>query len=201
MSLHQFSRILLWGLTCGVTIGLADSELERTLEVGDRVRYRVVEDEQPAVELSITNTGALELPFYGPIKAAGQTPSQLKQEIKVALEETLYRTATVYLDVLEYRPGSLNRGRVHLSGQVKSVGVMEIDLDRRNTLGRVLLAAGGLTDFADKRNVRIIRQTQDGQTETITVDLREVLEKGNLGSDVELRDGDFIIVNEKLINW
>jgi protein involved in polysaccharide export with SLBB domain len=174
---------------------------DRKLGVGDRVRYRVVEDQEPVSEIVVGNTGALEVPFHGPVQAVGKTPAQLKGEIKEALEKELYISATVILNVIEYRLGTLNRGRVHLSGQVKSVGAVEIDLDLKNMLGRVLLTAGGLTDFADKKSVRIIRQNSDGDNITITVDLREVLDKGNLDSDVELRDGDFVIVNEKLINW
>lgn len=175
--------------------------LDRNLGVGDRIRYRVIEDDEPISEILVGNTGALEIPFYGPIQAVGKTPEALKAEIKEALEKELYVTATVVLNVIEYRLGTLNRGRVHLSGQVKSIGAVEIDLDRKNMLGRVLLTAGGLTDFADKKNVRIIRQNAEGENITITVDLREVLDKGNLESDVELKDGDFVIVNEKLINW
>lgn len=174
---------------------------ERVLAVGDRMRYRVVEDELPVVELVVGNTGALEVPFLGPVPAVGKSASSLREELKTLLEQDLYVTATVLLNVTEYRVGALNRGRVHLSGQVNTVGAVEIDLDQKNTLGRVLLSAGGLRDFADKRNVRIIRQDENGKNITISVDLREILDKGKLENDVELRDGDFIIVNEKLINW
>lgn len=173
----------------------------RELGVGDRVRYQVLEDEQPSVELLVGNTGMLDLPFYGPIIAVGKTIVDIKADIKKSLEEDLYWSATVVLNVMEYRVGTLNRGRVHLSGQVKSIGVVEIDLDRENTLGRILLSSGGLTDFADKKNVRIIRQNEAGESVTITVDLREVFEKGKLENDVSLQDGDFVIVNEKFINW
>ncbi len=174
---------------------------ERPLAIGDRVHYRVMEDGEPRVELTVTNTGALELPFYGLIAAVGKTPAELRREIKTALEAELYRQATVQLSVVEYRIGALNRGRVHLSGAVNRVGAVEIDLDQENSLGRVLLTAGGLSDFADKRNVRIVRRSPDGETQTITVDLREVLDHGRLDKDVELVDGDFVIVNERLINW
>ncbi|WP_221032539.1 polysaccharide biosynthesis/export family protein [Actomonas aquatica] len=179
----------------------AEVRPDRPLAVGDRLRYRVTEDGEPTVELVVGNTGAVELPFYGPLDAAGLTIPELRASIKTALETELYVTATVNLTVAEYRMDDLSRGRVHLSGQVRQVGPVEIDLSRENFLGRVLLAAGGLTDFADKRNVRIVRQHEGGETRTITVDLRAVLDQGRLEQDVALQDGDFVIVGEKLINW
>lgn len=173
----------------------------RKLGVGDRVRYQVREDGDPMVVLEVGNTGTIDLPYYGPIGAVGKTAAQMREEISTALELELYVTASVRLDVIEYRVGALNRGRVHLAGQVRQVGMVEIDLDQQNTLGRVLLSAGGLADFADKRHVRIIRRNERGEPETITVDLREVLDRGRIEKDVELRDGDLVIVDEKLINW
>jgi protein involved in polysaccharide export with SLBB domain len=173
---------------------------ERLVAVGDHLRYQVVEDTDPPVELVVSNTGMIDLPYYGPMQAAGRPLRELIAAIKTALEAELYVSATVRMQVLAYSQGAVNRGRVHLSGQVRRVGPVEIDLSEKATLGQTILAAGGLADFGDPRNVRIIRKV-DGETRTITVDLREVLSKGRIDKDVELRDGDFVIVDERKINW
>ncbi len=173
---------------------------DRQISVGDQLRYQVAEDRDLPVELVVSNTGKIDLPYHGPIQATGRTIAELRAAIKTALETELYVRATVRLEVLAFSQGAVNRGRVHLSGQVRRVGPVEIDLSERPTLGQTILAAGGLADFGDPRNVRIIRRS-GGETRTIVVDLREVLAKGRLDKDVELLDGDFIIVDERLINW
>jgi hypothetical protein len=42
---------------------------------------------------------------------------------------------------------------------MRKIGSVEIDLSETNTLGRVILANGGLSEFADGRRVRVIRRT------------------------------------------
>lgn len=199
---------LLLGLTC-VALRAADpaptaaaAPAETPINVGDRFRYQVVEDGDPAIELTVNNTGMIELPYYGPIAASGKTLPALGADITAALQKELYVTATVRLTVLEYRARAINRGRVHLAGQVRRLGPVDIDTTERNTLGRVILAAGGLADFADDRNVRVVRKDPaTGAFKTIIVDLREVLEKGRIDKDLELQDGDFVIVDQKMIKW
>lgn len=175
---------------------------EGIINVGDRFRYQVLEDGDPAIELTVSNTGMIELPYYGPIPAAGKLLSSLITDITAALQKELYISATVRMTVLEYHTRAINRGRVHLSGQVRRLGPVDIDMSERNTLGRVILAAGGLADFADDRNVRVVRKDPaTGTFKTLLVDLREVLEKGRIDKDLELQDGDFVIVDQKMIKW
>ncbi len=173
---------------------------QRPLEVGDRLRYQVVEDGDRPVELAISNTGMVDIPYHGPMKAAGRLLPELVASIKSELEAKFYITATVRVEVLAFSQGAVNRGRVHLAGQVRRVGPVEIDLSEKPTLGQTILAAGGLADFADPRNVRIVRR-EGGETRTIKVDLREVLNRGRIDKDVQLMDGDFIIVDERMVNW
>lgn len=172
----------------------------RPLAVGDRLRYQVLEDGDKPVELAISNTGMVDIPYHGPMKAAGRLVPDLIATIKAELEAKLYVSATVRLEVLAFSQGAVNRGRVHLAGQVRRVGPVEIDLSEKPTLGQTILAAGGLADFADARNVRVIRR-EGTETRTIKVDLREVLNRGRIDKDVELMDGDFVIVDEKMVNW
>lgn len=172
------------------------------INVGDRLRYHVLEDGDPPVELVVGNTGMVELPYHGPLLAAGRSLPELTAAVKTALEEEFYVQATVRLSVIEVRLAAVNRGRVHLSGQVRKIGPVDIDMAERNTLGRVILASGGLAEFADDRRVRVVRRDPGTDTfKTIVVDLREVLERGRIEKDIELQDGDFVIVDERLIKW
>ena len=96
---------------------------------------------------------------------------------------------------------SKNKINIFISGQVHHIGTVEIDKNEANTAGKVILANGGLSDFADTRKIKIFRTTASGEVKTQIVDLREVLEKGRLELDVPVFDGDLVVVGSKLINW
>lgn len=172
------------------------------LRPGDRLRFQVVEGEEPAVELVVNAAGLLDIPYLGPALVVGQSIQNVSAAIKRELEKGYFVTATVRL-LLTERPGKSSvRGRVYLSGQVRRIGAFEIDRAEANTVGKVILAAGGLTDFADARKIKIVRVSlTNGEPTTQIVDLREVIEKGRIDKDVPIYDGDFVIVDARLVNW
>lgn len=174
---------------------------EAVIDVGDVLLYRVVEDRDQEVAVAVTESGDIFIPYFGAVRAVGKTPSELAQDIKTALEEDLYRKATVLIARQLAAPSSFS-GTVFLSGKINRIGPIQIDPSKDNTVGKLILSAGGFSDFADSSNVRIIRR--DAEThdlKTIVVDVAAVIEDGKLDEDVKIYDGDFIIVPKKLINW
>ena len=86
-------------------------------------------------------------------------------------------------------------------GQIKNQGSMEIPADETLTVSKVILRAGGLADFANRRKVKLVRKKGPAQTETIIVDLVEILDKGHVEKDPVIEPDDLIIVPERLINF
>jgi len=172
------------------------------LRPGDRLRFQVVEGDEPASELVVNAAGLIDIPYLGPAIVAGHSIQDVAGAIKRELEKGFFVTATVRLLLIE-RPGKSSvRGRVYLSGQVRRIGAFEIDRAEANTVGKVILAAGGLTDFADARKIKIVRVSPtNGEPATQIVDLKEVIEKGRIDKDVPIYDGDFVIVDARLVNW
>lgn len=169
---------------------------------GDRFRFFVVEDAESSAEVVVNGGGAVILPLLGFWTVAGKTFDQVAAETERALEAEFLVKATVRLILVDRPVHSGNRGRVFLTGQLRKIGAVDIDLSVKNTLGRVILANGGLGDFADAKRIRIIRKAPNGiDLQTQSVDLEEVLVKGRIDKDIPLVDGDFIIVDSKLINW
>jgi polysaccharide export outer membrane protein len=91
-------------------------------------------------------------------------------------------------------------GKVYLIGPVRNPGPIEIPSGEDFTAGKAILRAGGFGDFADKKNVQIIRRTPLGNT-TIKINLADVFEKGKIDADVTLEDGDFVIVPQRAWNF
>lgn len=168
---------------------------------GDRLRVAVLEDPDAGAEVVVNAAGKIDLPLIGLSTVAGKSVEEIARETKQALEAEYLVKATVRVLLSDRPERSISRGRVFLAGQMRKVGVVEIDLLEKNTVGRVILANGGLADFADAKRIKIIRKSAGGELETLIVDLEEVLKKGRIDKDVPLCDGDFVIADAKLINW
>jgi polysaccharide export outer membrane protein len=170
------------------------------LGLGDRVTFRVLEDRDEPKPLQVTDSGELEVPYLGRVAAMDKTCRQLAQEIKTQLEKDLYYSATVIIgvDVL-----NRNRGKVYIVGQVKTPGAIEIPSDDVFTLSKAVLGAGGFGDFADKKRVKLTRQSTNKEEEAkvFIVDVSEIWEKGKTDKDVKLQPGDLIFVPAKLVNF
>jgi polysaccharide export outer membrane protein len=166
---------------------------------GDTVSYRVVEERKEPISLTVTDSGELEIPYIGRVPAAGKTCKQLAYEIKPLLEKEYFYKATVILGVSTLSTKPL--GKVYLMGAVHGEGTMDIPADETLTVSRVIIRAGGLADFANRRKIKLVRSKDDGRTETTIVDLQEVLDKGHREKDPVVQPGDLIIVPERLINF
>ena len=96
-----------------------------------------------------------------------------------------------------------SRGKVYLVGPVRVPGPLEVPSDETLTLSKAILRAGGFTDFADRRNVKVTRKSAvPGQEdETFAVNVAEILEKGKTDTDMPLEPGDLIYVPEKVIRF
>ena len=60
------------------------------------------------------------------------------------------------------------------------------------TLLDVMIAVGGLTDFADGNAASILRAS-DGNKQ-YSVRLRDLIKKGDMSANVEMRPGDVLII-------
>ena len=166
---------------------------------GDRITYRVIEDQDEPRTLLITDSGDVEIPYLGLVHAAGKTSLQLAREIKGLLEKRLYYTATVVISA-EVINKTRVMGKVYVTGQVRNSGGFDIPAGDNLTVSRAILNAGGFSDFSDKRNVRLVRKTASGK-ETRMVNVQEIWEKGRLDQDIVVQPGDLIVVPERLVKW
>lgn len=174
---------------------------KKELGVGDRVSFRVVEDRKDPVSLIVTDSGEMEVPLIGRVAASNKTCQQLAFAIKQALEKTYFYKATVIigLDTISVK----SKGRIYVTGQVRSQGPMEIPADEVFTLSKAILRAGGLADFANKKKIRLVRKVGPGQdqTETTIVNFEDIMQHGRSDKDPVLKADDLIVVPEKLVNF
>ena len=191
------------GTTANLTSYVSMDSLDNSqkLGIGDQISFRIIEDREEPKQLLVRESGELEIPFFRRIFAVDKTCKQLAEELKSLLEKDLYYHATVIIAIDTL---SKSRGRVYLSGMVRLPGAQEIPSDDPSfTISKAILRAGGFSEFAAKKEIRITRKPKPGekQNRQIFVDLVEILEKGKVEKDVKLEPEDFIFVPAKLINF
>jgi protein involved in polysaccharide export with SLBB domain len=171
---------------------------DHSLAIGDRLSFRIVEDEEDPKPLVVTDSGDLECPYIGRYPAAGKSCRDLARALKTELEKEYYFQATVIIavDVM-----AKSRGKVYLVGPVRAPGPIEVPSDEVFTLSKAILRAGGFTDFADKKNVRVTRKSTGGAEQVFKVNVAEILDKGKTETDMKLEAGDLIVIPERSIRF
>ena len=170
------------------------------LALGDRLSFRIIEDEEDPKPMIVTDSGEVEVPYIGRFPAENKTCRQLANGIKEALEKDYYYEATVIIavDLL-----AKTRGRVYLVGALRMPGPQEILSDETLTLSKAILRSGGFTDFADKKNVKITRKTgpTDAEKQTFIVNVGQIFDNGKVETDLPLEPGDLILVPDRKIRF
>jgi len=164
---------------------------------GDRVSFQIVEDRTNAVPLMVAESYELDIPYIGRINVNGKSCKELADDVKTLLEKDYYHRATVIIGL-----DALTKvlGKVYVWGPVRTQGPIDVPANENFTAGKAILRAGGFGDFANKKEVKVVRKSPTGNV-TFKINMVDVLEKGKTESDVTLEPEDFIIVPQRAINW
>ncbi len=147
------------------------------------VHLRGIYPKDEAVEDIIDEDGNVTIPLIGDIPAAGKSTSQLEADItRMYIEGGYYRSITV--NVVMPSPFYFIRGEIRSPGRFPVVSGV--------TILQAIAAAGGYTEFANQRNVQLIR----GKT-TTTINMRDI--ERNPERDIRLESGDVIVVNRSIL--
>lgn len=123
---------------------------------GDKLRIEVYKDAQLSQSLQIRPDGKITLPLLGDIPAAGRTSSELQEAISTSLKEYI-KTPVVTVIVTETVPAN-----IYVMGEVHSPGPQP--LKGPTSIMQALATAGGFTEWANTKDVQILRPTPSGQT-------------------------------------
>lgn len=159
---------------------------EYVVGVEDRLTISVWREPDLMRTVVVRPDGRITFPLVGDIQAAGRTPSQLDAQITTALAQFI-REPVVTVIVEE-----INNFKIYLIGEVARQG--EIILRRRTRLLQAIALAGGLSAYADKSKVTVIRE-ENGREVRINVDYRRVASGERPESNIFLKPGDTIVAN------
>jgi len=137
--------------------------------------------------------GKISTPLVDDMQAAGKTTGQLARDIENALAKYVQKPVVT---VIVTKFVGLYSQQVRVIGEAAKPQALPY---RENmTLLDVMIAVGGITDFADGNKASIRRQTADGKTQQFGVRLKDLVREGDLSANVPVRPGDILIIPQSL---
>jgi polysaccharide biosynthesis/export protein len=164
----------------------APAATDYRLTPGDKLRVEVYKDAQLSQSLQIRPDGKVTLPLIGDIVAIDLTPMQLRDRISNSLKEYITNPVVTVI-VVEASPVM-----IHVMGEVATPG--SIPMRGPMTVLQALAMAGGFKEFANTKDIRILRRPSGilKTVETISFNYNDAI-RGNT-PPVFLSPGDMVVV-------
>jgi polysaccharide export outer membrane protein len=156
---------------------------EYRLGPGDKLRIEVYKDPQLSQSLQIRPDGKITLPLIGDIMASGSTSLELRDAIAAAFKDYI-TNPTVTVIVVE-----AVASQIYVMGEVAKAGALP--LNGPTTVLQALAMAGGFKDFANTKNVKVLRPTRNG-VETLHFNYKDAVNGDE--KPFFLKSGDTVIV-------
>ena len=142
-------------------------------------------DKELSADVVVRPDGRISLPLLNDLQAAGYTPEQLRAQVEQAAKKYIDEpNATVIVK-------AVNSRKVHIIGNVGKAGTYPLAGDM--TVLQFIALAGGLQEYADAKNIRIMRK-EEGQDRTLKFNYKDVVKGKHLDQNIALKPGDTVIV-------
>ena len=142
-------------------------------------------DKDMSTDVAVRPDGKISLQLLNDIDAAGLTPEQLRDRL---IEESKRYIEDPNITVIVKQ---INSRKVFVTGEISKPG--PYSLTGPTTVLQLIALAGGLRDFADSKNIVILR-VENGKPVTYGFNYKDVASRKNLKQNIELKPGDTIVV-------
>jgi len=134
--------------------------------------------------------GKVSMPLVEDLVASGKTPNQLAREIEGVLAEYI-KDPLVTVTVVGFVGEATEQVRV--VGEASKPLALPYRTDM--TLLDVMIAVGGLTEFAAGNRATLIRSSSSGQ-ERIKIRLEDLMKDGDISANLKMMPGDVLLIPE-----
>jgi polysaccharide export outer membrane protein len=163
--------------------GVGEPVDPKTFKIGpeDVLLIRVWREPELSGSLAVRPDGKITLPLVGEIQAGDLTPEQLTKLIAESLSKYINRPEVLV------QVQSVRSKRFLVSGEVNRPGTYP--LVTPVTVMEAIVQAGGLREFANKKNIVVIRGSQ-----RLKFNYNDVIRGKNPSQNVQVENGDHIVV-------
>jgi polysaccharide export outer membrane protein len=158
---------------------------------GDLLHISVYGEPNLDKDVPVQPDGGIAFPLVGNLNARGMTLKELQQKIASNLRESQYFPNITDNEVTVSMVKATGNS-VSVVGQVKSPGTFAYDTQL--DVMQALSLAGGLTPFASKSKIKILRRDHAGTQTAIRFDYSEIEDGERLERNILLRGGDVVVV-------
>lgn len=159
---------------------------------GDSVSVFVWRNPEVSGSFPVRPDGKMTMNLVEDIQASGKTPTQLARDIEKALAKYIQEPIVTVI---------VGGGIGPFDQQIRVVGEaakpQALNYREKMSLVDLMIAVGGLTDFAAGNKAYILR-TVDGKQQRLGVRLEDLVRGGDVSANVDMRPGDVLVVPESL---
>ena len=192
-------------LTCGLAIAAlsgcatqrplaapveSSPEIDYLIGPGDSISINVWRNPEVSQTVPVRPDGKITAPLVEDLPASGKTPSQLARDIEKALARYIQQPAVSV--VVNGFVGTYDQ-QIRVIGQAAKP--QSLPYRRDMSLMDVLIAVGGVTEFAAGNRASIVRKI-DGKQEKLPVRLSDLIKDGDISANVRMWPGDILIIPE-----
>jgi len=184
------------------TAALAQNEYK--VRSGDTLVIEVLEDETLNRSAIVLSDGRISFPLAGTLRVAGRTVGEIEASITNAIASNFTSPPNVFVAVIPEEPEPRAPVtpeppptiEIYFLGEVNSPGSVSVPPGTRFLQGMAL--SGGLTRFAADKRVQLRRtDPHTGETFLFEINYRAILDGANIQNNIELEEGDVIIIPER----
>lgn len=160
---------------------------------GDAMDIVVWGNPEVSYSVIVPPDGRVNTPLVEDVPATGKTSVELARDLEKALSR--YIKQPVVTVILTGFVGPYSR-QIRVVGEAAQP--MALQFSKGMTIMDVMIAVGGLTEFADGNDATLIRSVK-GEREQYAVRLDDLLKRGDISANVEVLPGDVLIIPESLL--
>lgn len=163
------------------------------LQPGDKIFVKIYPEDQyiQGGDMEITPEGNITLPLMGKFNLKGKTVSEASSELQQIIDRDYLVNPEVVIEVKGFKEQSFV-----ILGQVRKPGTYQFPpSERKFTFLQAVSMAGGFSEVANIKKVKIIRQS-GGARKILRINAEKIVSGED--PDVDLQSGDVIHVSESL---
>lgn len=162
----------------------ADSE-SYVIGKGDVLEIVIWQEPDLSREVKVRVDGRISMPLVDDVMAAGKTPMDLKRTVTERLSRFIQDP-----EVTVIVRSQISKS-YYVLGEVRQVG--EFELEKDLTLMQAITRAQGFTEWANKRNLVLFRQSGDSE-ERIDINYRDIVSGSAPEQNLRIQPGDTLVV-------
>jgi polysaccharide export outer membrane protein len=199
-------KTLLVGLIMTLFGTMVAAQSEYQIRAGDTLKIEVLEDSGLNRATVVLSDGRISFPFAGTLRVSGRTVGEVEASITSAISSNFAAEPNVFVSV---EPGERAQQQtvvaapappptidVYFLGEVGNPGLKEVAPG--TTFLQAMAQSGGLTRFAADKRIQLRRTDHSsGQTYMFEINYSAILDGAELRNNVEILEGDVIVVPER----